>query len=85
MTDTEKNERKFTVEADDAGEDDDIAPEEVVCFGDDEPDVGMLRTFGCGIAMANATAAAKSAADHVTRSNNESGIAHALRNHLGMA
>ncbi len=62
----------------------DIAPEEVVCFGDDEPDVGMLRTFGCGIAMANATAAAKAAADHVTLSNNESGIAHALDAHLGI-
>lgn len=51
---------------------------EVIAFGDAENDIPMLRTAGVGVAMGNADAAVKAAADRVTRSNNEDGIAAAL-------
>ena len=51
---------------------------EVIAFGYAENDIPMLRTAGVGVAMGNADAAVKAAADRVTRSNNEDGIAAAL-------
>lgn len=56
-----------------------IAPEEVIAFGDAENDIPMLRTAGMGVAMGNADQAVKAAADMVTLTNNEDGIADALR------
>ena len=55
-----------------------LRPAEVIAFGDAENDIPMLRTAGVGVAMGNADAAVKAAADRVTRSNNEDGIAAAL-------
>lgn len=55
-----------------------MAPEAVIAFGDAENDIPMLLAAGMGVAMGNATAAVKAAADYVTRSNNEDGIAAAL-------
>lgn len=55
-----------------------IQAEEVVAFGDAENDIPMLRAAGMGVAMGNAGAAVKAAADMVTLSNNEDGIAAAL-------
>jgi Cof subfamily protein (haloacid dehalogenase superfamily) len=52
---------------------------EVIAFGDAENDIPMLRTAGMGVAMGNASAAVKAAADYVTLSNNEDGIAAALK------
>lgn len=51
---------------------------EVIAFGDAENDIPMLRAAGVGVAMGNADAEVKAAADLVTRSNNEDGIAFAL-------
>ena len=51
---------------------------EVIAFGDAENDIPMLRAAGMGVAMGNATEAVKAAADYVTHSNNEDGIAAAL-------
>lgn len=56
-----------------------ISPEEVIAFGDAENDIPMLRTAGMGVAMGNAAAAVKAAADYVTLTNNEDGIAAALQ------
>ena len=56
----------------------DMQPEEVVAFGDAENDIPMLRAAGVGVAMGNADPAVKAAADMVTLSNNEDGIAFAL-------
>lgn len=57
-----------------------IAPERVFAMGDASNDVEMLRVAGLGVAMANAEDAAKDAADEViARSNDEGGVAHALR------
>ena len=55
-----------------------LRPAEVIAFGDAENDIPMLRTAGVGVAMGNADAAVKAAADRMTRSNNEDGIAAAL-------
>ena len=55
-----------------------MQPEEVVAFGDAENDIPMLRAAGVGVAMGNADPAVKAAADMVTLSNNEDGIAAAL-------
>ena len=56
----------------------DVAPEETIAFGDSENDIEMLRAAGVGVAMANADDAVKKAADMITSSNNENGIAVAL-------
>ena len=55
-----------------------IDPSELVAFGDGQNDIPMLRLAGVGVAMANATDEVKGAADMVTLSNNEDGIAAAL-------
>ncbi len=60
-----------------------IAADEVAVFGDDTPDMGMFRTFGCSIAMGNAPEELKDAATYVTRSNDDDGVAFALRKYLG--
>ena len=55
-----------------------IEPTEVVSFGDAANDIPMLEAAGMGVAMGNAQQAVKQAADMVTLSNNEDGIAAAL-------
>ena len=55
-----------------------IDPAELIAFGDGQNDIPMLKLAGTGIAMANATDEVKRAADMVTCSNNEDGIAEAL-------
>ena len=55
-----------------------LDPAQTVAFGDDLNDVSMLRAAGIGIAMGNACQEAKAAADFVTESCDESGVARAL-------
>lgn len=55
-----------------------IGTEEVIAFGDAENDIPMLRAAGMGVAVGNAAQAVKEAADMVTLSNNDDGIADAL-------
>ena len=57
---------------------------EVVAIGDNLNDVELLESAGLGVAMANAPGQVKAAADHVTRSNDEDGVAHALVELLGI-
>lgn len=51
---------------------------ELVAFGDGQNDAAMLRAAGIGVAMGNAIDETKEAADMVTATNNEDGIAQAL-------
>ena len=44
----------------------------------------MLQTAGLGIAMSNADPAVQQAADYVTLTNEEDGVAHALHRFLGV-
>lgn len=60
-----------------------LTPEQAVAFGDSENDIELLRVAGVGVAMGNADAAVKAVADRVTLSNNENGIAVALKALLG--
>ncbi|CAG7839716.1 HAD family hydrolase [Clostridium novyi B str. ATCC 27606] len=55
-----------------------INKEEIICVGDAENDLHMIEYAGLGVAMDNAFPDVKKAADFVTYSNNESGVAHVI-------
>lgn len=48
---------------------------EIVAFGDDYADIGMLKLCGIGVAMGNAIQEVKDIADAITLSNEEDGVA----------
>lgn len=52
--------------------------EEVICIGDSENDLSMIKYAGLGIAMENALPEVKEAAEYITASNNASGVAKAI-------
>ena len=54
-----------------------ITREETIAFGDGENDISMLQYAGIGVAMGNATPACRAAADFITKSVDEHGIAYA--------
>lgn len=56
-----------------------IQANEVAVFGDGENDIDMIKAAGYGFAMGNAFPSVKQAAFAVTASNNQDGIAKALR------
>ena len=56
-----------------------IAREETMAFGDGENDISMLKAAGIGIAMGNASDQVKAAADEVTLTNEQAGVAAAIR------
>lgn len=51
---------------------------EVIAIGDDRVDMGMILKAGLGVAMANGDESLKDAADFVTLSNDEDGVAHMI-------
>lgn len=51
---------------------------QVMAFGDERNDVSMLRTAGIGVAMGNAASEALAAADIVTATNLEDGVAQLI-------
>ncbi len=55
-----------------------ISPDNIIAFGDDLVDIGMLQLCGKGIAMGNALDEVKNIADVVIGSNDEEGIAEYL-------
>lgn len=55
-----------------------IDPAQAIAFGDAPNDIPMLLAAGVGVAMGNASAETKAAADLVTLTNNDDGIAAAL-------
>ena len=61
-----------------------IDQKNVVAFGDAAPDMGMFKTFGYSIAMANASESLKEISTYVTRSNDDDGIAYAIEKYLGI-
>lgn len=56
-----------------------IKQEEVMTIGDNENDISMIEFAGCGVAMGNAIPALKAVANYETLTNNESGVAHAIK------
>lgn len=57
-----------------------VSTEEMIAFGDDYADIGMLELCGKGIAMGNAIDEVKAKADLVIGGNDEEGIAEYLEN-----
>ncbi len=55
-----------------------ISTDNIIAFGDDLVDAGMLQLCGKGVAMGNALDEVKNIADAVIRSNDEEGIAEYL-------
>ena len=55
-----------------------ISREEIMACGDGDNDLEMLKAVGVGVAMGNADAAVKAAADYVTDTNEEEGVAKAV-------
>jgi Cof subfamily protein (haloacid dehalogenase superfamily) len=56
--------------------------EQVICIGDEVNDLEMITHAGLGVAMGNAIPAVKAVADHITRSNEEDGVAHVVEQFL---
>jgi hydroxymethylpyrimidine pyrophosphatase-like HAD family hydrolase len=52
--------------------------ENCMSFGDGRNDLTMIEAAGIGVAMENAVEEVKAAADHITRSNDENGVAEAI-------
>lgn len=55
-----------------------ISMDEVIAMGDSLNDMAMIEAAGCGIAMGNAQEAVKEAADWVTDTNVNNGVAKAI-------
>ena len=55
-----------------------FAPENIIAFGDDFVDIGMLKLCGIGIAMGNAIEDVKQVADVVIGTNDNDGVANYL-------
>jgi Cof subfamily protein (haloacid dehalogenase superfamily) len=55
-----------------------ISPDEVMCIGDNNNDVAMIRYAGVGVAVEDAVTAAKEAAEFITASNERDGVAFAI-------
>jgi len=53
--------------------------EDTIAFGDGSNDYDMIKYAGCGVAMGNASDEIKEIADYVTKSVDEDGIYHALK------
>ena len=60
----------------------DIPHTEAVYFGDDKDDIEPIRRCGVGVAVSNAIEAVRNAADHITGSNDEDGVAHYIETGL---
>ena len=59
-----------------------IPAEQTMAIGDHDSDATLLQWAGIGVAMGNATPAAKAAADVITSSNLRDGVAEALEQYL---
>lgn len=53
--------------------------EEIAAFGDADNDVEMLEYAGCSVAMENASAKCKEAADYITKHHAADGVAYGLK------
>ena len=56
-----------------------IRTEECIACGDGFNDISMIKYAGLGVAMSNAKQPVKDAADYITLSNDQDGIAHLLK------
>lgn len=59
-----------------------IDNEKVICVGDAENDLAMIQYAKLGVAMENATDELKEAAEYITKSNEDDGVAHVIEKFL---
>ena len=59
-----------------------ISREKIAAFGDGSNDTMMLKTVGMGVAMANGMPEVKAAADRLTDSNDEEGVARFIEKYI---
>lgn len=62
-----------------------IPQAQVMAIGDEENDLAMLQWAGIAVAMGNARSDVKAIADYVTASNQDSGVAQAIRHFLAQS
>lgn len=55
-----------------------LTSDEIMALGDEENDLSMIEYAGMGVAMANAVEKVRRAADYITASNEEDGVAKAV-------
>jgi len=55
-----------------------LQKEQIMGIGDQENDLSLVENAGFGVAMENAIPMVKNAADYITRSNDNNGVAHAI-------
>ena len=55
-----------------------IKKDEIMAFGDGSNDMDMIRRVGFGVAMENGIDEIKEAADYITETNDEHGVAKAI-------
>ncbi len=60
----------------------DIKVDEVMALGDNENDLSMIQYAGTGVAMGNAVPSVKQAAKDITKTNEQDGVAFALKKYL---
>lgn len=56
-----------------------LEPSDIMGIGDEANDLSLIQGAGLGVAMENGATTVKKAADYVTKSNDENGVAHAIR------
>lgn len=59
-----------------------LDPSEILCFGDSENDLTMIKYLGTGVAMKNARNSLKILANDITDSNDDHGVARYLEKHI---
>ena len=56
-----------------------ITKDQLMAFGDGENDLPMLTAIGTAVVVANASAKIKQVADFISKSNDEDGVAYAIK------
>lgn len=56
-----------------------LKKEQIMGIGDQENDLSLVKNAGFGVAMENAIDEVKAVADYITKSNDDNGVAHAIR------
>lgn len=59
-----------------------ISPDDAVYFGDDQDDIQPIQMCGTGVAVSNAIPAVTRAADNITSSNDQDGVARYIEEHI---
>ncbi len=59
-----------------------VSPDQVMCIGDSENDLSMLKVAGIAVAMGNATPEVKEVADYITADNKNGGVSQAIYEYI---